>query len=242
MMMVLLLVALSTLFLTFSPQAAEEVAGKNYYTAFNVWYDKGSIESTNYHKGVIIPLGTRVTITEVDDGFRRERNALEPQVEQEPFIRFDGEGGQPYRIVFKRKHAKSGMTVWDLFKQYFSLTDPKGEGGTFRSLTAEEQKSVMAGEIMNGMSKAAVIMAYGYPPSHKTPSLDSNTWIYWEGRKTRTVGFVDGRVTDDSGPGDTKKRKKEKRERKTSSLTECIEACKENTHRTPEQCFDACNR
>lgn len=28
----------------------------------------------------------------------------------------------------------------------------------------------------------------------------------------------------------------------TSSISECIKACKESTNRTPEQCFDACNK
>jgi hypothetical protein len=28
----------------------------------------------------------------------------------------------------------------------------------------------------------------------------------------------------------------------TSPIDECIKACKENTNRTPEQCFDACNK
>lgn len=28
----------------------------------------------------------------------------------------------------------------------------------------------------------------------------------------------------------------------TSSIDECIKACKENTNRTPEQCFDECNK
>jgi hypothetical protein len=33
----------------------------------------------------------------------------------------------------------------------------------------------------------------------------------------------------------------EKQER-SSSIDECIKACKENTNRTPEQCFDGCNK
>lgn len=28
----------------------------------------------------------------------------------------------------------------------------------------------------------------------------------------------------------------------TTSIDECIKACKKNTNRTPEQCFDACNK
>ena len=32
------------------------------------------------------------------------------------------------------------------------------------------------------MSKDAVLMAYGYPPDHKTPKLEDDTWSYWLGR------------------------------------------------------------
>lgn len=32
------------------------------------------------------------------------------------------------------------------------------------------------------------------------------------------------------------------KQRQTSSIDECIKACRKNTNRTPEQCFDACNK
>lgn len=32
-----------------------------------------------------------------------------------------------------------------------------------------------------GMRKEAVLMAYGYPPDHRTPSLDGDTWVYFKG-------------------------------------------------------------
>jgi hypothetical protein len=242
-----LLITLIVLWPILSSHAAEQVVGRQFYTAVNIWYEKGPIESTNYHRGTIIPLGAKVKITGIDDGTPPNGNPLQPQLVPEPFIQFNTEEGQSYKIVFKRSHAKSGTTIWDIFRQYFSETDPKGEGGAFRSLTPEEQKNVLDGKIGIGMSRAAVLMAYGYPPaSRKTPSLESDTWVYREARRTRTVEFTDGRVTDDSGPAeigkDRKKAKQARKEKKSSSISECIEACKENTSRTPEQCFDACNR
>ncbi len=222
----------------FSAPAAEQVSGKTFYTAANIWYERQSqIESTNYHRGVILPIGTKVKIAEVCDGSTTFNSTLDARV-WEPFIRFDDESGQSYKLVFRPRHSREGMTVWDFFRQYFSENNPMGEGGAFKSLTTEEQRRVMAGEIAAGMSKAAVIMAYGYPPGHKTPSLKLDKWIYWENRvKTRTVYFSDDKVKTESGAG------AESQETKTvTSIDECIKACKENTHRTPEQCFDACNR
>ena len=36
------------------------------------------------------------------------------------------------------------------------------------------------------------MMALGYPATHRTPSLDSNTWVYWTNRFTTfEVNFND---------------------------------------------------
>jgi len=36
-------------------------------------------------------------------------------------------------------------------------------------------------------------MTRGYPPRHKTPSLDGDTWVYWSSRFVhRTLVFQDG--------------------------------------------------
>jgi hypothetical protein len=227
-----LILANATLFCSFSAGATEQVSEKYFYTTANIWYEsKGiQVDSANYHMGPFLQIGSKVKITEVGDGSAAPENVLNVQ-SQDRFIRFEDETGKPYKLVFVSMHAKAGTTVWDFFRQYFSENNPMGEGGAFRSLTDEEQKSVLAGKITAGMSKAAVVMAYGYPPSHKTPSLQLDKWIYWDNWfKTRTVLFSDDKVKAD--PRDT---------RPVSSIDACIKACKENTKRTPEQCFDACN-
>jgi len=226
--LIIILVLASALFGAFSAQSAEQVSGKTFYTTANIWYERQSrIESTNYHKGAILPIGTRVKIIEVFDG---TTTPSDPPIFNR-FVRFDDESGQSYKLLFMPRHAKEDMTVWDIFRQYFSENNPMGEGGAFKALTAEEQKSVMAGEITVGMSKTAVIMAYGYPPGHRTPSLKLDKWVYWENRfKTRTVAFSDDKVTTDR-----------RKAQQVSPIDACIKACKENTQRTPEQCFDGCN-
>lgn len=60
-----------------------------------------------------------------------------------------------------------------------------------------ERKNIKNGTIAVGMSKDAVVMAYGYPPSHKTPTLDSNMWTYWRDRFRRVfVYFENGKVVN----------------------------------------------
>ncbi len=54
--------------------------------------------------------------------------------------------------------------------------------------------AIKGGYLRGGMTKDEVILAWGYPPEHKTPSLDSNRWLYWENRWVSTeVCFQNGR-------------------------------------------------
>ena len=46
--------------------------------------------------------------------------------------------------------------------------------------TKKEQEMIKKGKVEVGMSKEAVILAYGYPPVHATPSLDMDAWKYWK--------------------------------------------------------------
>jgi hypothetical protein len=43
-----------------------------------------------------------------------------------------------------------------------------------------------------------VVVSLGAPPTHRTPTLESNQWIYWLDRfRSRVLTFgVDGRLTD----------------------------------------------
>ena len=49
-------------------------------------------------------------------------------------------------------------------------------------LSEKDQKGIKDGLASVGMTKEGVMMALGYPATHKTPSPDSNRWIYWQNR------------------------------------------------------------
>ena len=57
-------------------------------------------------------------------------------------------------------------------------------------------EKIKTGTVEKGMSKQEVILAYGYPPPHRTPSINDNTWIYFDDvtKKKRVIfsakGFV----------------------------------------------------
>ncbi len=57
-------------------------------------------------------------------------------------------------------------------------------------LSVLDRKGIRQGKALIGMSKKGVRIALGYPARHRTPSLDSNTWVYWKDRRrTAAVEF-----------------------------------------------------
>ena len=53
-----------------------------------------------------------------------------------------------------------------------------------------DRKGIADGKAYMGMSKDGVRIALGYPARHRTPSLDSSTWVYWRNRfGTRAINF-----------------------------------------------------
>ncbi len=165
---IITLVILTCTFL-FSYVYAENRGSETYYTKVNIWYDKpNKIESTNYHKGVIIPFGTKVK------NVNCVGNIIEFREEDTP--------GAKFKIFNIYKYSL--IPAEDLLSRYFSSSDPKTDNGDFAGLSSQEKKNIEDGVIAEGMSKEAVIIAYGYPPKHRTPELTDNVWYYWY---TRTI-------------------------------------------------------
>jgi hypothetical protein len=144
--------------------------GKTYFTRANIWYENpGKILSTNYHKGVRIPVGSKATIANFDKGV----------------ITFTVEGTGTFRLIHVPRH--STISAREFFDRYFSKGNVMAPGGAFHNLTPREQQNVKNGTIAEGMSRDAVLMAYGYPPSRRNPNLNSPTWIYWYHRALTVV-------------------------------------------------------
>jgi hypothetical protein len=57
-------------------------------------------------------------------------------------------------------------------------------------LSQLDRKGISEGKVYEGMTKEGVRIALGYPARHRTPSLESDTWIYWRNRfRTLAVEF-----------------------------------------------------
>jgi hypothetical protein len=159
-----------------------DVEEKWFHTRVNIFYQKPrKIYSTNLHKGKTLPAGSKVKIT-----FAAGRE-----------IEFEDGKGQTFILILRKKHTVEEMTLREYFDQHFSSEDPLRKDGPYAGFTDSEQWNIKNGTIEKGMSRPAVLMAYGYPPSHETPSLKDDKWTYWAGSlraRPIHVYFKDGRV------------------------------------------------
>ena len=135
------------------------------YTKVNIWYEKPEkILTTNYHMGAMLPVGSAVEV------LKRKNKEIQFR---------DLKTGTEFRLVQVKKYVN--ITLDELFARYFSK-DSVLEGGAYAKLTPLEKENIRVGSLAVGMSRDAVIMAYGYPPTHRTATLEAATWSYWKNR------------------------------------------------------------
>lgn len=81
-------------------------------------------------------------------------------------------------------------------REYIDLITASSEV-SLDNLSEIDRKGIRAGKAYVGMSKDGVRIALGYPAVHRTPSLDSDTWTYWQNRHRRLLIHFDedGKVT-----------------------------------------------
>lgn len=95
------------------------------------------------------------------------------------------EGGQGMLI-----RLPDGRTVdfdWEQRRMNMTLEQYVGMIGSptpvsYPELSKLDLSGVAKGVAYVGMSKQGVLVALGIPPSHKTPSLEGNVWLYWKNR------------------------------------------------------------
>ena len=123
----------------------------------------------------VIPAGTEILIT------KKSRKSFT--------FKFDN-GAK--KVVFEFHKPRMGMSLDEYIDKITSL-----EPVSIASLSTQDKKGVADGKAYQGMSREGVMVALGYPAAHRTPSLDSTTWVYWTNRfGTLAVDFgADGLVS-----------------------------------------------
>lgn len=167
---------------------AEFEQGGEYYTNVNIWYKNRAEILTTYHVGGIIPAGTKVKLLR----FGRAKVLFE-----------DVETDIQYRLVEPRKFS-ARIAYQDWLAKYFSNDNPLDYDG----YTELEREAIKKGEIKYGMTKRAVLTAYGYPPTHRTISTSANRWFYWSSKlMSFAVDFDDDKVVKIKGKTENEAKK-----------------------------------
>lgn len=148
--------------------------GHQTFLAHNLWYENPQgVSAIGYKRGTMIPVGM-----EVKDVIVGRSAVVFTVVEWNIQIR-----------VVLDKHQKNLLTVNELRDR---MITHKNKEQLTEGLTEQELDAVSRGMITPGISQRAALIAYGYPPKHRTPSTEMTTWVYWTSRfVNRSVEFND---------------------------------------------------
>lgn len=142
------------------------------YTQFSFFYEKNRYLTTNYRRGILVPVNTEVKLVTSNQ---------ESIVVKLP-------NGQDLQIINIKEFSGEGID--GILARTFA-----NQPVDLSPYTEAEEKAIMTGEVITGMRKSAVIVALGYPPKHKTPNLQLDQWVYWQNRfRTFVVHFRNDKV------------------------------------------------
>jgi len=149
---------------------AADMKGKTLYTQVNMHSYKGKVVTwVNYNVDAFIPVNTPVEVLNVD-----------------------GWGGLKFKlkdsdVTLKLKNSRhSGLSDKEWAEKHFGEKKV-----SLNKFSKSERSAIEIGAVNVGMSKDAVIVSRGYPPAHKTPSLKSSSWLYWNTRWNKIRVFFD---------------------------------------------------
>ncbi|MCW8838453.1 MAG: hypothetical protein OQJ77_01685 [Thiovulaceae bacterium] len=166
-----------------SPQVQQAFEKKQeMYTQRNMFistiarFGQKIIDTTNYGNGIVIPVNTKVKLKDV--------NAKQ--------ISFTYNGNL---VILRNIPKYSNTTIDQMVKRYFAPNKVNLAKFSKKERDAINNGSVIESRVVVGMSKDAVLVSRGYPPTHATPSIKSDTWKFWEHKfNTTLVQFKDDKV------------------------------------------------
>ena len=172
------------------PTVPNPLVGQTRYTCCNMHYERPKIDDTNYQKGALIPFGTPVHILDV----------------RQNLVKFQAVGHPEITLV--QRWGRKTQSIEDYMSRVFVADDPRTRLRSSAPATSGKKKDKRAAEregrsdsvrklieqgvVEPGMTREQVLMSLGYPPVHRTPSLDAPAWTYWENRWVTFVVHFDG--------------------------------------------------
>ena len=146
------------------------------YTQRSMWIDTNRVYGTNFSKALHVPINSPVKIVSLN----AKRIIFE-------FL------GAPVTYYVTTKHTRLD-TAQTLDRMFLT------KKVDLSKFSASTKKNIMAGKVVKGMSKEAVLLSRGYPPMHQTLSLKANSWKYWYHRfKTSSITFKNNKVVSLEG-------------------------------------------
>jgi len=132
--------------------------GEQYYLRHCLTYEIGKPwRTTNYWVGILVPINSKVTLTSL--GSKKMQIRIEKT-------------NQVLDIENIEKHSRKDMAT--IAQNLLSR-----QAVPIEKFDEKTAKNIRNGILAPGMTKEQVVMTRGYPPGHKTPSLEIDTWIYW---------------------------------------------------------------
>ena len=64
------------------------------------------------------------------------------------------------------------------------------------TLPPKVREAIQEGKVIPGMTREQVILSVGYPPTHRTPSVDATVWNHWASRAGRYEIHWKGNTVD----------------------------------------------
>jgi len=162
------------------PEVPNPLVGQTRYLCCNLHYEAPEINDANYLRGALVPFGTRVDIIKV----KKTRITFQPV------------GHPPLTLALK--YGEKTLTMEQYLDRLFLPDDPRtplappGHDKKQAAENAKRRKLIEEGIVEKGMTKREVLMALGYPPAHRTPSLDASSWTYWQNRWATMAIHFDG--------------------------------------------------
>jgi hypothetical protein len=128
-----------------------------------------------YATGVLYRAGTRVRVLGDDEGVL--------------LMQLDG-GPATYRLGYRFGERRMDPGTW--FAAILRDTDPRP---LIARWPAAAVAAVDTGQLAVGMTKVEALAVRGHPPFHRTETLESDEWVYYEDPDvTDTVAFGNGRI------------------------------------------------
>lgn len=160
---------------------AAPVAGEQYYLRHCMRYEEGKEwETTNYwtDASIFVPINSKVTLVSLSG------KEMKIKIEK---------SGETVTIENVKKYSQKDMAT--IAKNMLTRNPVPIE-----KFDDKIAKNIRNGILVLGMTKEQVVMTRGYPPGHKTPSLEVDSWTYWTNRfVTHLLVFEDGILSKGRG-------------------------------------------